>query len=104
MVWANGEQHEAKWERQHLGGLPSAPVTGSWLWLPAGGQGLEKEVPAWHSEGQTSNTNSCQGYKRSAIKLPPSVTPGLFLWHVVLTTCREFALTSVLRISMNLFT
>lgn len=28
-----------------FGGLPSAPVTGSWLWLPAGGQGLEKEVP-----------------------------------------------------------
>lgn len=37
-------QHEAKWERQHLGGLLSARVTGSWLWLPAGGQGLGKEV------------------------------------------------------------
>lgn len=80
-----------KWgkrERQHLGGHLSAPVTGSWLWLPAGGQGLEKEIPAWHSEGQT-NTNSCQAYKRSAIKLPPLVTPVPPLVTFSLASCSD---------------
>uniref|UniRef100_A0A803VGS5 Glutathione hydrolase n=1 Tax=Ficedula albicollis TaxID=59894 RepID=A0A803VGS5_FICAL len=54
-----------------FGGTPVCTCDRIMAVAPCWGQGLEKEVPAWHSEGQISNTNSCQGCKRSAVKLPP---------------------------------
>lgn len=77
-------------ERQCLGQGAQVSTCGMTMAVaPCCAMGPEREVPAWPSEGQTSNTNSCQSYNR-CLKLLPSVIPGFYLWQVVLTTCERF--------------